>query len=172
MSEWAFGLPSWMDSCFSRLLIVCSINRYWTIRRNGDRITAGRAAIYMGTGQLIILPLLPNPFPYFYYWNSQRNLLMSSARQDLYKYGLSVGYAFSVVFVSYWMCMCHDFSSVCFQGEVYLALRNWKPAQIRLNPECSCFPVKYFHRQTCIYLLTQKLICRLSSRKFPSRLKQ
>lgn len=54
------------------------------------------------------------------------------------------------------MCMCRDFSlCVLFPSSVYLAPRKGKPAQIRLNPESSCLSVKYFRKQTCIYLLTQ-----------------
>lgn len=76
--------------------------------------------------------------------------------------------ALSVLFVLYPMCMCHDFFSVCFQSKVYLALRKWKPAQIRLNPESSCLSVKYFmskHVFTSLHGLHRKLICFWMSRK-------
>lgn len=98
---------------------------------------------------------------------------MGSAPQDPGKYGFSVSNAFSVVFVSYRMCMCHDFFNVCFQSRVYLAPRKRKPAQIRLNPESSCLSVEYFtskHVFTSLHSLYGKLICHWSSRKLPPRL--
>lgn len=50
--------------------------------------------------------------------------------------------------------MTFFFFSVCFQSKASLALRKWKPAQIRLNPE-QLLICQVFHKQTCIYLLTR-----------------